>query len=62
LKNENAIVPVILTDSSKAQSLSAVQKPKLACRLKTDNIEVFIYNGANQYILTSILKEFRHAN
>lgn len=62
LKNENEIVPIILTDSSKTHSLSAVKKPKVACRLKTDNTEVFIYNGVNQYILTSILKEFRHVN
>ena len=62
MTKENTIVPVILTDPLKSQPSNAVQKPKLACQLKTGNTELRVYNGANQYILTSILKELYHAN
>lgn len=57
LTKSNAIVPFILTDEPKAQIPTTVSKPKLACQLKIGATELRIYNGANQYILTSILKE-----
>lgn len=57
MTKENLIVPVVLKDSFEKQPSSLTQKPKLACQLKIDNTELRVYNGANQYILTSILKE-----
>lgn len=62
MKKENSIVPVILTDVSKPQPSNSVQKPKLACQLKINQAELRVYNGANQYILTTILKELYHVN
>lgn len=59
---ENTIVPVILTDTSKPQPSISMQKPKLACQLKMNQTELRVYNGANQYILTTILKEIYHAD
>ena len=62
MTKENQIVPVILTDNSKHPTTTVAQKPKLACQMRIGDTELRVYNGANQYILTTILKELSHAD
>jgi len=56
LNQSTSIVPVVLQDEPKTKSPI---KPKLACQLKIGEADLRVYNGINQYILSTILKELR---
>ena len=60
MTKQTSIVPVILSDKPTHHPSTSPQKPKLACQLKVGATELRIYNGANQYILTTVLKELQH--
>jgi len=60
LKQSSNIVPVVLKDDSKPAPLVAPVKPKLACQLKIGEADLRVYNGINQYILTTLVKELRN--
>ena len=53
--NKKDIVPVQF--SSAAQKSQIDTKPKLACRIKSEDKEIFIYNGMDKYLLYTLLKE-----
>ena len=54
--NQKEIVPVQF--SRTAQKPQIDTKPKLACRIKSEGKEIFIYNGMDKYLLYTLLKEW----
>lgn len=62
--NDQNIVAVKLTDDPRQRHTSnnIPQKAKLAVRLKNDNWEISIFNGADKYILYTILEKFSYGN
>lgn len=61
-KKQQEIVPVQLVNASPADTTTKkTTSAKLALRLKnSDGQEVFVYNGINNYILQTLLKEWQH--
>ena len=60
--NEQNIVAVKLTDDPRQRyaATSASPKAKLALRLKNDDWEISVFNGADKYILYTVLEKFNY--
>ncbi|MGY3750147.1 hypothetical protein [Vagococcus acidifermentans] len=59
MNQSSSIVPVVLKDNSPSKAPTTSVKPKLACQLKIGEADLRVYNGINQYILSTIIKELR---
>ncbi|MDG4590300.1 hypothetical protein [Enterococcus faecium] len=49
---------VLVQFSSSAQKPQIDTKPKLVCRIKPEDKEIFIYNRMDNYLLYTLLKEW----
>ena len=59
MKENREVVQIALEKqtSNKRTSNKRTTPAKVAVRIKTDSQDIFVYNGASQYLVQTVLKE-----